>query len=252
MPIRVTCPGCHARFNVSEKFAGKQGPCPKCKRTIKIPGVDEEVVIHAPEPSGPTDSRGQSISKPIGRTETQLSVVQLVLIFGSMLLFFVIALMLRWVDVTQDVQNLLLYAGALCVAIPVSFAAYTFLRDQDRGSFRGRELWIRIAVCGLIYALLWLAMPIFGYAFPGNAMGTVFALGAMIGAGGAVGMLTLNLDYMMGILHYGMYLVVCLIGRLLVGIEVLPTMGAPSNQPPAAATACLESILQLISVILQC
>ncbi|MEC8508925.1 MAG: MJ0042-type zinc finger domain-containing protein, partial [Planctomycetota bacterium] len=35
MSIRVTCPGCHARFNVSDQFAGKSGPCPKCKKTIQ-------------------------------------------------------------------------------------------------------------------------------------------------------------------------------------------------------------------------
>lgn len=39
MPILVTCPGCKAQFNVSEKFAGKTGPCPKCKAPIKIPAA---------------------------------------------------------------------------------------------------------------------------------------------------------------------------------------------------------------------
>ena len=49
MPIAVVCSSCKARFQVSEKFAGKQGPCPKCKSIITIPKVEEQVQIHAPE-----------------------------------------------------------------------------------------------------------------------------------------------------------------------------------------------------------
>ena len=48
MPIPVICPGCKASFRVSDKFAGKTGPCPKCKTTIKIPEAvpqTEQVVI---------------------------------------------------------------------------------------------------------------------------------------------------------------------------------------------------------------
>ena len=37
MPISVVCPGCKARFNVSDKFAGKKGPCPKCKTVLTVP-----------------------------------------------------------------------------------------------------------------------------------------------------------------------------------------------------------------------
>ena len=39
MAIDVTCPSCHTRFQVSDKFAGKSGPCPKCKNTIREFGL---------------------------------------------------------------------------------------------------------------------------------------------------------------------------------------------------------------------
>ena len=55
MPIRVTCSSCHARFNVSDQFAGKEGPCPKCKTMIKIPDKEEEVVIAVPDDIPPED-----------------------------------------------------------------------------------------------------------------------------------------------------------------------------------------------------
>ena len=88
MAIDVTCPACHTRFQVSEKFAGKSGPCPKCKKTIKVPEKKDEVVIHAPEVSGPKDSTGVAVLKPIGRTETRLSMMQMATIFGSIVVPF--------------------------------------------------------------------------------------------------------------------------------------------------------------------
>ena len=39
MSIFVVCPGCHSRFNVSEKFAGQSGVCPKCKGPIERPAL---------------------------------------------------------------------------------------------------------------------------------------------------------------------------------------------------------------------
>ena len=49
MAINVICPGCHTRFKVSDKYAGVEGPCPKCKVKIKIPEKSDEVVIHTPD-----------------------------------------------------------------------------------------------------------------------------------------------------------------------------------------------------------
>ena len=247
--IRVTCPGCHTRFNVSEKFAGKEGPCPKCKKTITIPAKEEKVVIHEQD-KGPKDSSGKKLSKPIERAETNLSSVHLVLIIGCILLFFVVALMMRFMGLDKGSQNILLYVGALIVAIPAAYAAYTFLRNQDAGSFLGKELWARVGVCGLLYAASWLFMPLFSYMFPGNEMGAIFALGGMIAAGGAVGMLGLDLDYLMGILHYGMYLGCCLIGRLLVGVDVLPKMAPKNNLQMEPVGYLLEQSQQLLTAMI--
>ena len=65
MPINVTCPGCLKRFSVADKFAGKKGPCPKCKKIITIPKKEDEVVIHAPEHSeaGAIGAGGRHVSR---------------------------------------------------------------------------------------------------------------------------------------------------------------------------------------------
>ncbi len=91
MAIDVTCIKCHTRFQVSEKFAGKSGPCPKCKATIKIPELKEQVVIHAPEVSGPTTVTGQPVFKPITRTEVRLTPPQIAIIVGSVLVVLIVA-----------------------------------------------------------------------------------------------------------------------------------------------------------------
>jgi predicted Zn finger-like uncharacterized protein len=74
MPIQVVCPSCHARFSVSEKFAGKKGPCPKCKTVIQVPEATEEIKIHAPEQSeaGAKGTGGRHVLKPIERKETKV------------------------------------------------------------------------------------------------------------------------------------------------------------------------------------
>ena len=131
MAIRVTCPKCHTRFNVSEKFAGKEGPCPKCKASITVPMPEDEVVIEAPKPKGPVDSQGRSILKPIGRKETTLSAVQITLIVASIVGFLALALVMRFMMPNAADQPMWLLAlSSVVLAPPLVFASYAFLRDQ--------------------------------------------------------------------------------------------------------------------------
>ena len=64
MSILVICPGCGAKFQINEKFAGKQGACPKCKTSIKVPSPDD-VKIHIGEEYGHTarDKKGRSMNR---------------------------------------------------------------------------------------------------------------------------------------------------------------------------------------------
>ena len=97
MPIQVVCPGCKKRFQVSDKFAGKQGPCPSCKATIKIPDKGEEVTIHAPdEVKGPDGKAvpGQPNFKPIRRTHLTASPVTIVAILGGVMVTLIATLVI--------------------------------------------------------------------------------------------------------------------------------------------------------------
>ena len=46
MPIKFECPHCHEALRVKDEFAGKRGPCPKCKKPVTVPAA-------APEPAPP-------------------------------------------------------------------------------------------------------------------------------------------------------------------------------------------------------
>lgn len=225
MSIRVTCEKCHTRFNVSEKFAGKEGPCPKCKSKIRIPAKSEEVKVHEPEISGPKDTRGRAVLDPIRRKELVVTPVHITLVVSLILGFLVCALIFRFMFPEYNTfPTAMLWISAIAIAPPICFVAYLALRDAELGSYLGKELWMRILACSTIYALLWFAMPIGKYAFSDNyEMGSwVMALVIMVGAGATAGMLAFDFDYLMGLVHYGMYLGLCLLGRLIAGIGVLP------------------------------
>ncbi len=226
MPIQVTCAKCFTRFNVSEKFAGREGPCPKCKATIKIPTKSEEVVVHAPETSGPKDSRGRPVLKPIARQETNLSQVQITIILGTIALFFIAAFAFRFTypQPTAYVAEVFGWVLVSLLAIPCAYAGYTFLRDQERGAYLGNELWIRISVTGLLYALSWLCMWLAYYMYD-NSWGAAAwstASTAMILIGGGICLATLEFEYLNGVLHYGLYFGCCLIARAAAGIGIFP------------------------------
>lgn len=224
MPIRVTCRGCHTRFNVSDKFAGREGPCPKCKAIIRIPDKSQEVVIHAPPDAGPKDQKGVSISKPIFRRELVFTPVLWTTILGVIATLFVLALLLRGQQYAPDRFPLwILAVGAILVAVPTVYGGYGMLRDSELAGFAGRELWIRILICAAMYAALWLIMPLTSYAVHGyDTMSWSIAMAVMVALGGAVAMSVLDLEFLVGVMHYGMYLGCTLILRWVAGAGVFP------------------------------
>ncbi len=190
MPIQVTCPGCKATFNVSSKYAGRQGPCPKCRTVINIPKEapaaaappPAEVKIHAPdeEPRGAggeaKTSTGRHLSKPIERRDSRLTPLSAGLVtalvvamfglahrFGALLLAPYPLLPGEYADpqLAGPYYSVLYRALALRLAalyvlgFPVVWAGYQMLRDDELAPFRGRELTLRSLICTTVYVALW-------------------------------------------------------------------------------------------------
>src|SRR5262245_31098581 len=209
MAIDVTCPSCHTRFQVSEKFAGKSGPCPKCKATIKIPDKKDEVVIHAPEVSGPKDSAGVAVLKPIARKEVRLQTPQIVAIVGSVLVVLIAALVLRMQFKGGPVPPLVTRRGSTLLGPPLAYAGYTVLRADELEPYRGTEVLLRALACGLVYAAIWGAYwLVFAYLNPKpppswqpswQIMAAVVPI--MIGIGAFAAQASFELELTTGALH---------------------------------------------------
>jgi drug/metabolite transporter (DMT)-like permease len=225
MAIDVLCTKCKTRFQVSEKFAGKSGPCPKCKATIKIPEAKEQVVIHAPETTGTKTATGQPIFTPIKRTEVKLGVPQIALIVGSVLVVLIAAVILRGQPMAM--KQLAAIIGAVLLGPPLAFAAYTFLRDDELEPYRGTEVILRSLACGLAFAAIWGAYwLIFAYWYDFKPlpvgqpnwplMGVV--IGAMVAIGALTSQASFELEVTTGALHYGTYLAATILLRLLMGM----------------------------------
>lgn len=246
MSIRVTCPGCHTRFNVSDKFAGRDGPCPKCKAKIRIPDKSNEVVIHAPVEAGPKDLKGVAHAKPIFRQELTISPLLWSATIGVIITLFALALLLRFQ--IADKVNFpvwILAVGSILVGIPAIYGGYGVLRDTDLEAYVGKELWVRVLICAAIYAGLWLLMPVARYAMNGYDTTTwSIALTLMIAIGGAVGMSIFDFDYLVGVLHYGMFLGCALALRWIAGVGVFP--GQLGIEAEAATQAMGKLAFQLL------
>lgn len=240
MPIDVQCSGCKTRFKVGDQHAGKKGPCPKCKAVIQVPDKPTpEVKIHAPEPSGPKDSQGNLVLKPISRRAIRFSPVVLGTVIGTLVLAMAGALVARITYQTaapkpipgkvvvarSDVPITWLAVGAICIAPSLCWAGYQIMRDDELESYRGRDLLIRVILCSIAYAALWavywgVKMSLLENHSP-ETWQTLFVLPPFVLVGGAAGFACFGLNYGSGLMHYGLYLLVSIVLRLLANVGTL-------------------------------
>jgi hypothetical protein len=224
MAIQVTCPGCLSRFTVSDKYAGKKGPCPKCKKEIIVPEKGEEVVIHAPETEGPKDSKGVAVLKPIKRAELNLSRTQIGIAAGIAVLSIVLALVGRFAFSPAPAWYLAF--GALALSFPIAWVGYRFLRDDELGGYLGNELSIRLAACAAIFSvtwgLYWFLSYYFGYKSLAEVEGLFFAifLAGMILVGTLGSLACLELEFSQSLMHYVLYLGVTFLLAMVCGVEL--------------------------------
>lgn len=246
MAIAVSCPSCKAKFSVSDKFAGKQGPCPKCKTTITIPKPETkpaepgtakvgapgsppgaaagkagaaaapkpapapEVVIHEPEPVGPKSASGRSVTKPILRRETHFRWASALLIAGAVLATLAAARLLR----PQLQQHELLWlrgVGLLLVSPAIAVAGYSFLRNDELEPYRGRSLWLRAGLCGLVYLALWGVFSVIPPDATSEVFGWIIVGPPFFLVGAAAAFATLDLDFGNAFFHYCFYVLATLL-----------------------------------------
>ena len=223
MPINVTCPSCHSRFKVSDQFAGKEGPCPKCKAKIKIPKLEEEVVVHAPQSFGPKDKTGEGTLKPIFRTETQVPAATWIICISALLVILGSGLWLRDPNDGQSIATLAI--GAVCVAILISRLGYAFLRDEELEPFYGKMLWGRVLISAALYAGTWAGLTWLPIAVGLDSLAVyemIILLGIAIGFGTGVAYLCFDLELGSAFFHYAFYLAATILLRLMMALPPFP------------------------------
>jgi hypothetical protein len=220
MSILVVCPGCRKRYQVNEKFAGKAGRCPNCKFPITVPTKSEEVVIHAPEnfKSGGRGTTGKLVLKPIDRAETKFNPLVAAGIVCIAIVFFAVAFTGGKIGLFQE-NIFVTIIGLLCISPLLTITAYSFLYDDELDPYKGKPLFIRAAICGLIYALLW---AVFAYVsdttLTGEVWNWVFIAPPFFAFGSIVAATTLDLDYANGFFHYSFYVLVTILLRWAAGM----------------------------------
>jgi len=224
MAIAVVCPSCHARFQVNDKFAGKEGPCPKCKAKITVPALADEVKIHGPEEyEGAKDAKGRSVLKPIARVETKVQPAMVAGVIGAIVLAFVVAFVLR--GVKEKDSFLVLGLGAVILAPPLVFGGYSFLRNQELEPYRGTAIITRVAICSAVYAALWGAIWAIKHFLAPDGTPEIWQyfviLGPPVGVAALSALATLDLDFGSGVFHYVLYLGTCILLRLAAGMKLV-------------------------------
>jgi hypothetical protein len=223
MSINVTCPSCHTRLQVSEKFAGRTGPCPKCKKPIKIPKAEEQIKIHERAHEGAKDAKGKLILKPISRTEAKINP----LLAGLFALWLIAGVTAAWFGSTTLDPHTAWLIGSAILAPPVVAVGYTFLRNDELEPYSGTAFAIRVAICSIAYMALWAGFYLVPEEF--RAFGTetadMLTLGLVLAPfiiGGTFAALgSLDLDFANAFFHYAQFLVATIGLRALLGLPAL-------------------------------
>ena len=229
MPISVTCPGCLSRFTVSDKYAGKTGPCPKCKKDLVVPDKSQEVVIHAPEASI-KDSKGVSVLKPLKRAEFKLSIREIIVaaVLGVISLSMAIFARVGFSEPPWFLSAL----GVLALAFPLAWVGYSFFHDDELEEYSGKERSARVSVCALIFSVTWGLYWFLAYYMGSKTLAEVdsiqFAifLAIMFVVGTLGSLVAMDLDFGQALLHYAMYFAVTFLLAMIAGVQISEPMSS--------------------------
>lgn len=239
MAIQVTCGNCLTRFTVSDKFAGQKGPCPKCKSIITIPSASEQVVIHERE-TGPKDTGGRPVLRPVFRQETPITGIHWTIAGCFAVTMLAVAIVARSLYTMETFPWWAMVFGALMCSFPIALVGYIVLRNPEAAGFGGQELWLRVAVVALGFTLLWILSPVMAYAFADpvdkpSYLSQSVALVILVLAGAGISLLSLEFDYLTGIVQATCYVVLCIVMRLIAGLSAIS--GFNQNQRAAPVEA---------------
>ncbi|MFM7290032.1 MAG: hypothetical protein ACKOWG_09530 [Planctomycetia bacterium] len=220
MAIQVICSGCRSTFTVSDKFAGRTGPCPKCKKPITVPSTAaKEVKIHGPEdePARP----GRAPVTPIIFEEHPIPRAAYVAVAVGAVAAMLLALVSRLAWGAGQAPFWLLAAAACVVSLPCAWLAYEVVRDRNLEPYRGRSLLLRTAACGAAYATLLFVKSFLPPELTGELWPWVYLGPPFLFAGALAALASFDLDWGSGVAHFSLYATFIALLRWLAGFAPL-------------------------------
>ena len=158
MAIDVICPGCFKRFQVSDQFAGRSGPCPGCKTVITIPALGDQVVIVEPEPQSVAtgaQAKLDGIARRAGFFQ-RFEIITLCSLFAATAGIAILTRILQNDAVIGfTTTTAILFAGGLTLlSLASSFLGYGVFKDSEVEAFDRRNTIIRSIITAAMYCLI--------------------------------------------------------------------------------------------------
>ena len=218
MAIQVVCPGCKARFSVSDQFAGRSGPCPKCKKPITIPAPIQSVQIHEPEaPITSSKGTGKVPTAPLRRIDKPIATMVVTLTVIGTVATLLFALLARLACGPGGAPTWLLAVAAMVTALPCVRIGYTILREKELEPYSGQSLLVRSLVCAAVYAILWGVRSLLPAETTAEMWQWLYIAPLFFAAGGLAALATLELSWGNGIAHCSLYVLFTTLLRWLAG-----------------------------------
>jgi hypothetical protein len=220
MAILVVCPGCTSRFTVSDQFAGRTGPCPKCKKPITVPKPEAQAVtIHEPERPAAAPG-GKPITVPFKSLDRPVPPLAFAVGGAGAVLLLLAAWLSKAVGGGPPAAWLQL-ATAFVVGIPCAAIGYAALRNREMEAYRGTSLWLRCIACAAVYAALWAIRGL----MPADAtreMWQWFYIGpAFVLSGALTALVAFEFEWGTAAAHFSFYVLFTALLRWLAGMSPL-------------------------------
>ncbi|MDR0520891.1 MAG: hypothetical protein LBH00_03450 [Planctomycetaceae bacterium] len=159
MPIRVVCPGCLKRFQVSDRFAGKTGPCPNCETTIAIPLVS---VVIQEDGDAAKNVKLPAEKMPIPRLSSDVDPIKAGRLALAVLGIVLLTFLLGMIPMPMVLRSFLGIIGLSAVSFPLVFAGYHILKDREQLLvFTESGLLRQTGLTAAGYVLIWLVFEYF-------------------------------------------------------------------------------------------
>ncbi len=220
MSIIVICPSCRKRFAVNEKFAGKAGTARIAGTRSRFRPQTAEVKIHTPDTI--REWRAEHY-RPAGaqahrREETKFNPLAAAGIACVAAAIFAGALLGGKIGLLNN-HHIFTAAGLALVSPLLALAGYSFLYDDELEPYKSNSLFIRSAICGLTYALLWgVFVYVSDIVLTGDIWNWVFITPPFLAAGTMVAVTAFDLEFGNGFFHYSFYLLVIILLRWTAGM----------------------------------